>query len=308
MKKGRPPHHTGRAAVLRRPLVPSPTTPAKPGERGCAAEQSYRVQGFKARIRSRNLLPARRGARLLVALSWALGLFVGVAQSQTAPNFTLLDHQTGQPVSLHDLAGSVVLLEFFATWCPHCQAASPQIKTNIHDYYQTIAGNPAGIPVAVLYISVASDRPSVDAFMQNYGLDFVVDDTPQYTTYNLYGGGGVPKFVVINGVTNSTTHQPWQVLCNTNGYVEGVTVPTLRSYINAVRGTLCPNLTNLRVFTNTTFQAAFRAQNGCTHVVEATADWVNWVTITNIIGSNTVRFYDAGLATNRNRFYRLRVE
>src|SRR5208337_630761 len=44
-------------------------------------------------------------------------LSVGAA----APDFTLRT-ATGQVVHLSDYRGKTVLLEFFATWCPHCQA------------------------------------------------------------------------------------------------------------------------------------------------------------------------------------------
>jgi peroxiredoxin len=44
----------------------------------------------------------------------------------TAPSFTLKTPQ-GQTVSLSDYKGKAVLLELFATWCPHCQAEAPHL-------------------------------------------------------------------------------------------------------------------------------------------------------------------------------------
>jgi thiol-disulfide isomerase/thioredoxin len=44
-----------------------------------------------------------------------------LAVGAQAPDFTLAT-STGTRVRLSDLRNKVVLLEFFATWCPHCQA------------------------------------------------------------------------------------------------------------------------------------------------------------------------------------------
>jgi peroxiredoxin len=44
-----------------------------------------------------------------------------LAVGAAAPDFTLAT-ATGDRVRLSDLRGKTVLLEFFATWCPHCQA------------------------------------------------------------------------------------------------------------------------------------------------------------------------------------------
>jgi peroxiredoxin len=54
--------------------------------------------------------------------------------SGTAPDFTLQD-LNGNTVKLSDNKGKIVLLEFWATWCPPCRAAVPGIE-QLHKAYK----------------------------------------------------------------------------------------------------------------------------------------------------------------------------
>jgi thiol-disulfide isomerase/thioredoxin len=51
-----------------------------------------------------------------------------LAPGTTAPSFNLRTPE-GAKVSLASLRGKTVLLELFATWCPHCAAEAPHLKT-----------------------------------------------------------------------------------------------------------------------------------------------------------------------------------
>jgi len=72
-----------------------------------------------------------------------------LARARMAPAFavTTLD---GQHVSLDDLQGKVVLLDFWATWCGPCREALPHIRE--------IAKKLQGQPLVILSVSLDSDR------------------------------------------------------------------------------------------------------------------------------------------------------
>ncbi len=64
-----------------------------------------------------------------------------------APDFTLKD-LNGKTVSLSAFKGKVVLLNFFATWCPPCRAEMPALNK----LYHTL--KPRGLEV----VAVSTDR------------------------------------------------------------------------------------------------------------------------------------------------------
>jgi thiol-disulfide isomerase/thioredoxin len=81
-----------------------------------------------------------------------------------APAFTLKTPQ-GQTVSLSDFRGKPVLLELFATWCPHCQAEAPHLAKLATELQ----------PKGVAFISINADSEnaaSVYAFHRYFGLPY----------------------------------------------------------------------------------------------------------------------------------------
>jgi tetratricopeptide (TPR) repeat protein len=76
-----------------------------------------------------------------------------LARARMAPPFavTTLD---GQRISLDDLTGKVVLIDFWATWCGPCREALPHVRE--------IAKKFDGQPLVVLSVSVDTDRKQVE--------------------------------------------------------------------------------------------------------------------------------------------------
>ncbi len=74
--------------------------------------------------------PLLRFALLASVLSAApLGAQSRYQVGDVVASFSLTDRATGRAVTLKDFAGKIVLLEWFAWWCPFCQAAAPQVES-----------------------------------------------------------------------------------------------------------------------------------------------------------------------------------
>ena len=77
---------------------------------------------------------------------------VGTSVGQSAPDFTLKD-LNGNSVSLHQFRGHVVILDFWASWCPPCRASMPTLDGFAADYENK----------GLVLIGVSLDRSASDA-------------------------------------------------------------------------------------------------------------------------------------------------
>jgi len=109
--------------------------------------------------------------KLLTAAIVLLVLFTGCTSKEkgnataAAPDFTLED-LSGKKVRLSGLKGSVVLVEFWATWCPPCRTSIPGLE-RLHKEY-------GGKGLTILAISV--DEGGWDKVK-----DFIAEHKATYT-------------------------------------------------------------------------------------------------------------------------------
>lgn len=107
-----------------------------------------------------------------------------------APDFTL-QTVSGDSLSLSDLRGQVVLINFWATWCGPCRLEMPAIQARYND---------GGF--AVLAVNFDESAPQVQTFVDEFEITFPALLDPGGNVQELYRVRGYPTtfFVDADGV------------------------------------------------------------------------------------------------------------
>ena len=164
----------------------------------------------------------------------------------TVENFVFTDYSSGENVSLYDLGadGGVLVLEWFAWWCPFCANAAANVETGIIEHYGAMGDtNPNSVPVRHIALNVQGDaRSQSDTFIDRYGIHTVMEDYDR-EFFNLFSpGGGQPLFVIINAEPDSPTAARWEVLYTRLNYA-GNAAPDISGLMRPVIDTIQPGST-----------------------------------------------------------------
>ena len=166
-------------------------------------------------------MPADRIAAIfaLVALSLS-GCYSGrlpagaaTVSGNAAPDIRFVELATGNTKKLSDFRGKVVVLEFWATWCPPCLGAMAKMQT-----YR--AKHPEwGTQVELITLSVDDTRANVENHLARRGWDQThnawIGETPE--SAHAFDVAGIPHAVVLD--------QGGQVIAA--GHPQGLDVPAL---------------------------------------------------------------------------------
>jgi cytochrome c biogenesis protein CcmG, thiol:disulfide interchange protein DsbE len=105
-----------------------------------------------------------------------------------APDFTVQD--SDRAVALHDLRGQVVVLNFWATWCPPCVEEMPSLVE--------MQRRMKAKGVTVMAVSVDVDQNAYHQFLKDHNVNLLAVRDPSQKSSNLYGTFKFPETYVID--------------------------------------------------------------------------------------------------------------
>jgi cytochrome c biogenesis protein CcmG, thiol:disulfide interchange protein DsbE len=140
-----------------------------------------------------------------------------------APNFSVTG-DAGQKVSLSDFAGKVVVVNFWASWCPPCVQEAP----SLNEFAKMLA--PKG--VVVLAISVDQNEKQYREFLKKYQLAFHTARDPEQNSTYKYGTYKFPESYIIDRTGKVVRKFPG--LPDNNGRTVPWTDPDLVNYVKSL--------------------------------------------------------------------------
>jgi len=126
---------------------------------------------------------------LLVALVASTAHAASPAPGDAAPPLTLLDSH-GEAVSLEQLRGRVVYVDFWASWCGPCKRSFPwmnDLQRRYHDRGLTIVG-----------VNVDKRRADADRFLREVPASFTILYDAAGVTPSEWGVRGMPSSYLID--------------------------------------------------------------------------------------------------------------
>ncbi len=112
-----------------------------------------------------------------------------VAIGERAPDFSVPALPSGE-LDLKRYAGQVVVVNFWATWCPPCVEETPSLV----DFAQKMQAH----GVVVLGISVDQDLNALNDFIQRYQMHYPIGRDPNRALSSRYGTYQYPESYILD--------------------------------------------------------------------------------------------------------------
>jgi peroxiredoxin len=105
-----------------------------------------------------------------------------------APEFTVQD--SDRTIALNQFRGQVVVLNFWATWCPPCVEEMPSLVE--------MQRRMKAKGITVVAVSIDVDENAYRQFLKLHGVDLLTVRDPAQKTPTLYGTSGWPETFIID--------------------------------------------------------------------------------------------------------------
>jgi len=116
---------------------------------------------------------------------------VVASEKSPAPDISVVSIANGSTLKLSDLKGKVVLLNFWATWCPPCRQEIPSMMK--------LNSVMTGKPFQMVAVSIdEGGKPALDLFFKESGFILPAYLDPSGASVKLYGITGVPESFIID--------------------------------------------------------------------------------------------------------------
>jgi len=106
-----------------------------------------------------------------------------------APHFSIVSEK-GRVVTPENFGGKLLVLNFWATWCPPCVEEMP----SLNEFSRQLAAS----GVVVLAVSVDRDEAKYKRFIERFGLEFELARDSEAAISASYGTTKYPETYVIN--------------------------------------------------------------------------------------------------------------
>lgn len=128
-------------------------------------------------------------ATIFASAAWAAESMTPLDGKAPAPDFTLPDVD-GNAVRLSDFRGKVVIVNFWATWCPPCRFEMPSLQ-RAWEKLKDDGG-------AVIAVHVGGKEDEVWQFMSSYDLSFPIVLDKDSSVIKAWPVKGLPTTLVVD--------------------------------------------------------------------------------------------------------------
>lgn len=111
-------------------------------------------------------------------------------QLGNAPGFAL-EGMDGKTIDFDQYKGKLVLVDFWATWCPPCRRSIPHLA-ELHTKYSNQGFEVVGISLD------NTGRESVATFVRDYAIPYTILMGTQETAMKWNIGSGIPVAILVN--------------------------------------------------------------------------------------------------------------